>query len=161
MQPGLRTFLTRLAQAAIAILGLAVLAFLLGEPQLEGRNAHATTFEIYFTDPFLAYVYLASIPFFVGLHRAFLLCAHARLGRSVSPEAWEAWRSLRRCALAFLGFVALRVVLVLPFGDREDRPAGLFMSVLVSLPAVITAVVAGRAARKVQRALPRSDCGVA
>jgi hypothetical protein len=50
-------------QAAIVLIGIGALAFLLWEPHIEGRNAHATTFEIYFKDPFLAYVYVGSIPF--------------------------------------------------------------------------------------------------
>ena len=58
-------------QALILLLGVGVLALLLWEPQVEGRNVHATLFEIYFKDPFLAYIYLAFVPFFVGLTRAF------------------------------------------------------------------------------------------
>ncbi len=50
----------------VVFLGIGALGFLLWEPHLEGRNAHATTFEIYFHDPFLAYVYVGSIPFFVA-----------------------------------------------------------------------------------------------
>ena len=56
-----------LLQGVTVLVGIAVLAFLLWEPHIEGRNAHATTFEIYFKDPFLAYVYLGSAPFFVAL----------------------------------------------------------------------------------------------
>src|SRR5437870_6097684 len=58
-------------QVVIALLGVGVLALLLWEPQVEGRNVNATLFEIYFKDPFLAYIYLAFVPFFVGLTRAF------------------------------------------------------------------------------------------
>ena len=53
------------------LIGVGALAVLLGEPRIEGRNAHATLFEIYFNDPFLAYAYIASIPFFVALYQAF------------------------------------------------------------------------------------------
>ena len=52
-------------QALILLLGVGVLALLLWEPQVEGRNVHATQFEIYFKDPFLAYIYLAFVPFFL------------------------------------------------------------------------------------------------
>lgn len=58
-------------QAVIVLLGIGALALMLWEPHLEGRNAHATTFEIYFNDPFLAYAYVASIPFFTALYQAF------------------------------------------------------------------------------------------
>src|SRR5205823_721095 len=51
-------------QVVIALLGVGVLALLLWEPQVEGRNVNAALFEIYFKDPFLAYIYLAFVPFF-------------------------------------------------------------------------------------------------
>jgi hypothetical protein len=54
----------------IVLFGIGVLAFMLWEPHLEGRNVHASLFQIYFKDPFLAYAYVASIPFFVGLYQA-------------------------------------------------------------------------------------------
>ena len=49
-------------QVVIVLIGIGVLAAMLWEPHLEGRNVHATLFEIYFKDPFLAYVYIGSIP---------------------------------------------------------------------------------------------------
>ena len=53
-------------QAVIVLIGVGALALILWEPQIEGRNAHATQFEIYFKDPFLAFAYLGSVPFFVA-----------------------------------------------------------------------------------------------
>ena len=58
-------------QGLIVLIGIGALGLILWEPHLEGRNAHATPFEIYFKDPFLAYAYVASIPFFVALYQAF------------------------------------------------------------------------------------------
>src|SRR5215210_2916938 len=53
-------------QVVVVLIGIGALALMLWEPHLEGRNAHATPFEIYFKDPFLAYAYLASLAFFVA-----------------------------------------------------------------------------------------------
>ena len=64
-------FPTKFLQAAIGIIAMGALALLLWEPHVEGRNAHASLFEIYFKDPFLAFAYVASIPFFAGLYQAF------------------------------------------------------------------------------------------
>jgi len=60
-------------QTVVVLLGIAVFVFLLWEPHVEGRNAHATLFEIYFKDAFLACAYIASIPFFVAIYQAFKL----------------------------------------------------------------------------------------
>ena len=39
-------------QVVIVLLGIGALALMLWEPHVEGRNARATLFEIYFKDPF-------------------------------------------------------------------------------------------------------------
>ena len=57
-------------QIVIVLIGIGALALLLWEPHIEGVNENATLFEIYFKDPFLAYVYAGSIPFFVALYQA-------------------------------------------------------------------------------------------
>ena len=58
-------------QVVIVLIGMAASALMLWEPHIEGRNAHATLFQIYFKDPFLAFAYIASIPFFIALYQAF------------------------------------------------------------------------------------------
>lgn len=146
-------------QAVVALAGLAVLAFLLIEPHLEGRNAHATLFEIYGQDPFLAYVYAGSVPFFVAVGRAFGLFGAVRKTGTFSPATVVALQGIRRCAMAVLGFVAGGVVLILIFGDRDDRPAGFFMGFLVAVAAGVVAAGAATAARKLQDTLRRSDGG--
>jgi hypothetical protein len=65
-------------QVVIVLIGIGVFALMLWEPHLEGRNAHATLFQIYFNDPFLAYAYIASISFFVALYQAFKVPGYAR-----------------------------------------------------------------------------------
>lgn len=145
-----------LLQLAIALLGVAMLTFLLGEPHLEGRNAHATVFEIYFHDPFLAYVYAGSVPFFVALWRAFGLFGAAQRSGTFSAATVDALHRIRRCGFILLGFVGGGVVIILTFGDHEDRPAGLFMSLLAASGASAIATVAKLAARKLEAALTRT-----
>lgn len=140
-------------QVVVGLIGVAALTFLLWEPHLEGRNAHATTFAIYFQDPFLAYVYAGSIPFFVALQRAFTLFEEARRTGAFSPATLSALRLIRRCALTLLGFVAGGLVWILLLGDPDDRPAGFFLGLLVALGAGILFAAAARFARNVQAAL--------
>lgn len=130
------------SRIAIALIGAAALAFLLWEPHLEGRNAHATVFEIYFKDPFLAYAYLASLPFFVGLQQAYKALGGVRRD-GVTPETLMALRTIKKCALALIAFVAVSV-LFMSAGDPDDRPAGVFMRLLVAGASTVVAVVAAR-----------------
>ena len=144
-------------QVVIVVIGISVLGLMLWEPHLEGRNAHATTFEIYFKDPFLAYVYVGSLPFFVALHRAFALFGHARRKGTFSPATLKALRTIKACALAIIGFVAGAVVFIIMLGDGEDRPGGIFMCLLVALVASAIATTAALFARSLQTALRRAE----
>ncbi|MEN9662300.1 MAG: hypothetical protein RL324_1249 [Verrucomicrobiota bacterium] len=144
-------------QGVVVLIGAAILTFLLGEPHLEGRNAHATTFEIYFKDPFLAYVYVGSIPFFMALFRAFGLFGEFRRNGAFSPATVKTLRAIKRSAITVLGFVAGGVVIILLFGDKDDRPAGVFMSFLVTVTASAVALTAATFERKLQSAFGRQD----
>src|ERR1700755_2741235 len=93
-------------QAVIVCFGVGAAGLLLWEPHIEGRNAHSTAFEIYFQDPFLAYAYVASIPFFVGLYQAFKLVDLSGRNETFSPASVVAMHRIKVCALAIIGFVA-------------------------------------------------------
>lgn len=151
--PGMNRSLALALQGMITLLTFAVLAFLLVEPHLEGRNAHATTFEIYFHDPFLAYAYAGSVPFFVALYRAFALLGEARRVGEFSTASLDDLRIIRRCAFILIGFVAGGAAFILANGDPDDRPAGVFMCALVTLGAGFIATTASLLHRRLQRAL--------
>src|SRR6185436_20807064 len=125
-------------QIVIVLIGIAALVLLLWEPHTEGRNVHATLFEIYFKDPFLALVYIGSIPFFVALYQAFKVLGYAGQNKVFSQEAVKALRTIKYCALAIIGFVAVSVIFMI-FGDRDDRPAGVFMRLLITFPSIVVA----------------------
>ena len=76
-------------QVVIVLIGIGALALMLWEPHIEGRNAHATLFEIYFKDPFLAYAYLASTPFFVALYQAFKVLGYIGQDKAFSQATRE------------------------------------------------------------------------
>src|SRR4051812_28909158 len=95
-------------QTVTVLVGLGVLALMLWEPHVEGVNAHATLFEMYF-NLFLAYAYIASIPFFVALYQAFKVLGYVRQNKVFSQETVKALRTIESCALAIVGFVAVSV----------------------------------------------------
>jgi hypothetical protein len=151
--PGMNRPLALLLQIGVVLLGVVVLALLLWEPHLEGRNAHATTFEIYFHDPFLAYVYAGSIPFFVALVRAFELLADVRRTGAFSRVTLNALRGIKRCALTLMAFVAGAAVIIILTGDGEDRAGGIFMCLLATLGAGVMATAAALLGRSLQKRL--------
>jgi len=139
-------------QVVIVLIAIGAFALLLWEPHIEGRNAHATLFEIYFKDPFLAYAYIGSIPFFVALYQAFKVLGFAGQNKILSPEAVKALRTIKYCALAIIGFVAVSIIFMI-FGDRDDRPAGVFMRILITFPSVVVATAAAMFERILQNAV--------
>ncbi|HEU5078804.1 MAG TPA: DUF2975 domain-containing protein [Opitutaceae bacterium] len=155
--PSMKSSSALILQMVIVLLGIVTLAWMLWEPHLEGRNAHATTFEIYFKDPFLAYVYIGSIPFFVALHRAFRLFGQVRRNGAFSQETLRALRTIRRCAMVIVGFVAGAVIFIILFGDKDDRPAGIFMCMLVAFAAGAIAAAATIFARHLLNAFRDSQ----
>lgn len=143
---------TAFLQIVIVLVGIGALALMLWEPHIEGRNARATVFEIYFKDPFLAYAYIASIPFFVALYQGFKVLGYAGQNKVFSQAAVKAVRTIKFCAIAIVGFVAVSVIFMI-FGDPDDRPAGVFMRILITFPSIVVATAASTFERIVQNAV--------
>jgi hypothetical protein len=125
-------------KAVLVLIGIGAFALMLWEPQIEGRNVHATPFEIYFKDPFLAYAYVASIPFFVAVYQAFKVLGYAGHNKVFSPEAVRAVRTIKYCAMAIIGFVAGGELFIL-LGDSDDRAGGVFMGILITFASMVIA----------------------
>ena len=143
---------TTFLQAVIVLIGIGALVVMLWEPHIEGRNAHATLFEIYFKDPFLVYAYIASIPFFIALYQAFKVLEYVRQNKTFSQATVKALRTIKFCALAIIGFVAVSVIFIM-FADRDDRPAGVFMRILIAFPSIVIATAAAIFERILQNAV--------
>src|SRR5262245_61719805 len=139
-------------QGIVVLVGVGALALLLWEPQLEGRNKHATQFEVYFKDPFLAYVYVGSIPFFVAIYQAFKVLGYARQGNVFSQAAVKALRTIKFCAIATIAFVAGAEVFIM-LHTSDDRAGGVAMGILITFGCVIIATAAAIFERILQNAV--------
>jgi hypothetical protein len=128
-------------QAVIILIGTGALTFLLWEPHLEGRNAHATLFQIYFNDPFLAFAYVGSTPFFVALYQAFRLLGYVRQDRTFSEASVKALRTIKYCALTIIGFVATGEIFILS-SNSDDHAPGVMMGVVITFGSIVTAAAA-------------------
>ena len=149
---------TRLLQTLIVLTGIVVLVLMLWEPHLEGRNAHATTFEIYFKDPFLAYAYAASIAFFVALYQAFRLVTSIGRGEVYSQNSVRALRTIRYCAIALAAMVASAVAyLMIAVRGEDDIAGGVAMGVVMILVSIAGATTAGLLERRVAERVSSPD----
>src|SRR5882672_6426554 len=141
-------------RALILLLGVGVLALLLWEPHLEGRNVNATLFAIYFKDPFLAYIYLAFVPFFVGLTRAFKILGYARRNEIFSQRSVRALRIIKYCALTTALFIVGAEAYIFIFvRGTDDVAGGVMMGAFIILVSAIIATAAAVFQRILQNAV--------
>ena len=142
---------TAFLQTVVVLIGVGGLALMLWEPHLEGRNAHATLFEIYFKDPFLAYAYLASIAFFVALYQAFRLLGQIGRNEVFSLESVKALRTIRYCALALVGMIGGAVAyLFIAVRGKDDIAGGVAIGLMLMFVSVVMATAAALFERRLQ-----------
>jgi len=144
-------------QVLVVLLGVGLLAALLWEPQVEGRNVNATQFEIYFKDPFLAYIYLAFVPFFVGLTRAFKILGYARRNEIFSQRSVHALRIIKYCAMTTALFiVGAEAYIFLFVRGTDDVAGGVMMGAFIIFVSAIIATAAAVFERTLQKGLEKN-----
>ena len=149
-----RRGVTVLLQVLVVLLGIVALALMLWEPHLEGRNAHATLFEIYFKDPFLAYAYLSSTAFFMALFQAFTLLRYIRENKVFSPDAVRALRTIKYCAIALVATIGAAVAyLVILVRDKDDIAGGVAIGLFMILISLVVGTSAALFERRLQNAV--------
>ncbi|MBX3359482.1 MAG: DUF2975 domain-containing protein [Phycisphaeraceae bacterium] len=143
---------TAFLQGVIVLIGIGSLAFMLWEPHLEGRNVRATVFEIYFKDPFLAYVYLASVPYYVALYSGFKLLGYAGRNQAFSQASVRSLRTIKFCAISIIGFIAVSV-LFMRLDDPDDRPVEVMLRIILTFACIVVATAAATFQRILQNAV--------
>ena len=150
MKEGSTVFL----QVVIVLIGIGALALMLWEPHLEGRNAHATLFQIYFNDPFLAYAYIASIVFFVALYQAFKLLGYVGRSDVFSQRSVKALRTIKYCAMSLVGFlVGAEAYFFIVQRGKDDIAGGVMMGLFLIFISVVVATAAAVFERTLQSAV--------
>ena len=145
---------TILLQVIVALIGIVVFAALLWEPTLEGVNAHATTLsQIYFDDPFLAYIYFSFIAVFVGLYQAFKLLGYVGRDEAYSQQSVQALRTIKYCALSFAGFIFAAVAYIfIAVRGKDDIAGGVAVGLFIIFASIVVATAAALFERKASKA---------
>jgi hypothetical protein len=133
-------------QIIIMLIGIGALALMLWEPHLEGRNVNATLFQIYFNDPFLAYVYIGSIAFFVSLYQVIKLLGYIKQNQTYSLDSAKALRTIKYCAITLITFIvgAEAYIMIVMRKIEEDIAGGVAMGIfmiLISTVILVTTVM--------------------
>ena len=112
-------------------------------PLSEGRAVNLDLLSIYM-DPFIAYIYLASIPFFVALYQSFKLLGYIGENKVFSLSSVKALRNIKYCAIILSAAIIMAAAYIRIFHNKDDDPAG-FIAIAI-LATFISAVVATAAA---------------
>ncbi|MES2393788.1 MAG: DUF2975 domain-containing protein [Acidobacteriota bacterium] len=141
-------------QAVIVLIGVGSLALLLWEPHVEGRNVHATVFQIYFNDPFLAYAYTGSIAYFTALYQAFRLLGYVRRGEVFSERSVKALRTIKYCGITLAGFLlGAEGYFWIVMRGKDDIAGGVMMGLLLIFVSAVVATAAAVFERTLQSAV--------
>ncbi len=138
MKRGSTTFL----KTVLVLIGLSVLSGLLFFPTAEGRNVNHNLFQIYFQDPFLAYIYLTSIPFFWAIYQAFKLLGLIEHSKTFTKAGVHRLRNIKYCALAFAVFVLPTMPYIFAFAHDDDSPGVVLIGVVLIFAAIVVATAA-------------------
>src|SRR5215203_1191381 len=94
---------TLFLKVVILLIAIGALAGMIRFPQTEGRAANLDLISIY-SDPFIIYMYIASIPFFVALFQAIKLLGFVERNKIFSQVSVKAVRNIKYCAIALAAF---------------------------------------------------------
>jgi len=112
---------------------------------------NSTLFEIYFKDPFLAYIYLAFVPFFVGLYQGFKILGY--VDGIFSPRSVRALRIIKYCALTMaIFFLGAEAYLFIFISGTDDIAGGVMMGAFVILMCAVVGTAAAMFERILQNA---------
>jgi hypothetical protein len=141
---------TLFLKVVILLITVIALAAMIRFPQTEGRAANLDLISIY-ADPFIVYLYIASLPFFTALYQAFRLLELINQNNIFSPAAVKVVQNIKYSAMALLGLltVAVSYVFVLSKTTTEDG-AG---AIVVGLVLIFTSSVIATAAAVFQKLL--------
>lgn len=123
----------------ILLIGIGALAGLIVQPLFEGRNANADLVTVYFRDPFLLYVYIGSIPFFVALYQAFRLLGYIDHNQAFSQNAVNALRNIKYCALILVAALIAGMVFIRFASGDDDAAGAVAIGIVVTLVSIVVA----------------------
>ena len=129
-------------KVVIVLIGIVVLAVMLRFPLTEGRAVNLDLFSIY-SDPFILYMYIASIPFFIALHQAFKLLGYIGQNKVFSLNSVQALRTIKYCAIILGVLIVMAALYIRIFHNGDDDPAGFIaLCILTTFISIVIATAA-------------------
>lgn len=143
---------TLFLKVVILLIAIGALAGLIWFPRTEGRAANLDLISIY-TDPFIIYIYIASIPFFVALYQAFKLLNFIDANKAFSQSAISTLKNMKFASLSLIGFIALAVFYIRFFVHGDDPAGPTALGIFTAFASGVIATAAGVFQKLLQNAV--------
>jgi hypothetical protein len=125
----------------LIIIALATFAGLLWFPQTEGRAVNLDLLSIY-ANSLIIYIYIGSIPFFVGLYQAFKLLNFIDANKAFSQGAVNTIKNMKVASLVLIGFIILGLFYIRFFAHGDDPAGPTMLGMIVSFAVAVIATAA-------------------
>ncbi len=140
-------------QVVIVLIGIVALAIMIRLPLTEGRAVNLDLFSIY-SDPFIIYGYLASIPFLIALYQAFKLLGYIEQNKVFSLRSVKALRTIKYCAIILSASIVMAGLYIRIFHAKDDDPAGfLALCIVTTFISIVVATAAAVFEKTLQSAV--------
>jgi len=140
-------------RAVIVLIGVVAVVVMIRFPMTEGRAVNLDLLSIY-SDPFIIYGYLASIPFFIALYQGYKLLVNIGENNVFSPSSIKALKNIKYSGIIQSVLIVLAGVYIRIFHAEGDDPAGFIAICIVAiLISIIVAVSAAVFEKTVQSAV--------
>ncbi len=139
-------------KSVIPLIAIGTLAVMIRFPLTEGRAASLDLFSIY-SDPFILYGYIASIPFFVALYQTFKLLGYIGRNEASLPCSMKALRTIKYCAIIQSILIAIAGLYIRMFHAKDDDPAG-FLA--IGMAAILISLIVAKVAAKFEKRLQQN-----
>lgn len=137
----MRKILLGVLQFFTVSFGLIVAALMLWFPNIEGRNINSTLFEVYFNDPFLAFAYFGSIPFFIGLYQIFNILQNLKESKLICDSTLRSLQIIKYCSI-FLMMLGIGVIVFVALSNEDDKLGGYMLGGIITLGSIVVNFVA-------------------
>lgn len=122
---------TLFLKTAVVLIAVVVFAAMIKFPQTEGRAEGLDLISIY-SDPFIIYLYIASIPFFAAFYQAFKILGLIDKNKVFTQSAVNAVRNIKYCAVTLIAFIIPAITFVI-MNHGEDDAAGFIMIGIITI----------------------------
>src|SRR5882757_3402509 len=143
---------TLFLKVVLVLIAIGALIWLIWFPQTEGRATNLDLISIY-TDPFIIYGFIASIPFFVGLYQAFKLLNFIDANKAFSQGAVNTLKNMKFASLTLIGFIVLAVFYIRFFAHGDDPAGPTMLGIIVSFAVAVIATAAAVFQKLLQNAV--------